>query len=416
MTTPKLDVLVFGASGFTGKFVVRYLSEQKWGKHPQNFTFGIAGRNREKLQEILDRFCGSRSHSVPIFIADCADPDSLSEMAKSCKVVVNCVGPYTLYGTPVVAACVAHGTSMLDLSGEPNYMASNRAKFSQAATESGSVIVSASGFDSVPNDFGFALVRKRLEAALSGGDKIDTIESFIETDTGPYGAGVHVTTLESLMVAVADWRFHWARFTSGKFGGLSGSVQRIIPHTDARIPGKVIVPFPGADSEIVSRTSGLSGDAGFKMGLYVALNSWTELALLSVGVVLLLVMAVVPYMSGIVTRHPKLFTGGIVSREGPSDKQRTSTSVLVHVFGQTTSGHQVNLVVDLKDPGYGATGAIIGQLAITLATRRDTELLPQYTRAGGVLTPGHAFVERNGEQAHVIQQFKNSKYVNLRFQ
>ena len=401
-----LDIVVFGASGFTGKFVVRYLAEKRWwSTSPHDFTLGVAGRDPEKLRDVVTAYCGTRSHLVPITVADCSDPASLARMAKSCRVLVNCVGPYTLYGESVVAACVAAGTSCLDISGESNYMDLMRSKYAQDAHISGSIIISACGFDSVPNDFGFTLMRQKL------GPDATAIDSYIEGDTGAQGAGVHVTTLHSLLEAVTDFKYIAKKLSSQP--RLTG--QRVIPHTDSRLPGKVIVPFPGADAEIVDRSWSLSEAPKFKRGLYVALRSWSEFSMLAIGVVVIIILTLVPGMKSLIVRYPHWFTFGVVTANGPSDKQRNGTKATVHVFGRSSGGRKHRLAVTLTDPGYGATAAIIGQGALTLAMRRDSELPLKYKNSGGFLTPAHAFVERNGEKSDVITALNRSNLVRISF-
>ena len=117
MDPREFDVVVLGASGFTGRLVVEYLlstygldGDLKWA---------IAGRNQSKLEDIRSRYLAQRQQStLPIIIADSDDPQSLRELSARTRVLCTTVGPYALYGTSVVAACVETGTHYCDLTGE----------------------------------------------------------------------------------------------------------------------------------------------------------------------------------------------------------------------------------------------------------------------------------------------------------
>lgn len=153
-----LDAVVFGASGFTGKYVVkemvRVLAErQKLGGAAGKF--GVAGRSRSRLEASVE---GAQeagpSVDCDIIVADVGDPTSLLAMCRRTRVLLNCVGPFRYYGAPVVRACVEAGCDYLDICGEPEFMERTEADHHRAGAEAGSLIVSACGFDSVPADLG----------------------------------------------------------------------------------------------------------------------------------------------------------------------------------------------------------------------------------------------------------------------
>lgn len=142
-STKKLDVVIFGASGYTGKYTVYEATKVLAG-----LTWGVAGRNKEKLERTLAEMgkkAGKDLSTLPIIIADVGDAQSLLEMAKRAKVVVNCCGPYRFFGESVVKACVDAGTHHVDVSGEPQYMESMQLKYHEEAERKGIYIVSACG-------------------------------------------------------------------------------------------------------------------------------------------------------------------------------------------------------------------------------------------------------------------------------
>ena len=161
----RLDIVIFGASGFTGKHTIPYV--YNFSKSDgRKLTWGVAGRSRDKLVGVLDEFSAKLEvdfTSIPIIIADVGDEESLLNMAKRARVIVNCCGPYRFYGEPVVKACVEAGTHHVDVSGEPQYMERVQLDYHEKAKEKGVYIVSACGFDSIPTDLGVVFLEKNLE-------------------------------------------------------------------------------------------------------------------------------------------------------------------------------------------------------------------------------------------------------------
>jgi len=139
----KFDVIVFGATGFTGRLVAEYLQAE----YSHDVKWAMAGRSGEKLEAVRDEMGVAKD--IPLIIADSADADSLAAMASLTKVVLTTVGPYQLYGTDLVGACVANGTDYVDLCGEPAWMRDIIDGYDGQAKESGARIVLSCGFDSI---------------------------------------------------------------------------------------------------------------------------------------------------------------------------------------------------------------------------------------------------------------------------
>ena len=149
----EFDVIVYGASGFTGRLVAEYM-QRSYGAG-SNVTWAMAGRDIAKLEGIKTEI----GANAPIIAANARDAASLEALAKRAKVVLTTVGPYQLYGEPLVAACVKAGADYVDLCGEPNWMAEMIAKYGDAAKASGSRIVFSCGFDSIPFDLGVVFLQ-----------------------------------------------------------------------------------------------------------------------------------------------------------------------------------------------------------------------------------------------------------------
>ncbi|MBA0814331.1 hypothetical protein Gohar_020169 [Gossypium harknessii] len=153
---PLYDIIILGASGFTGKYVVKEALKFLNAPSSPLKTLALAGRSREKLVKTLQWAAhpSSPPNDVSVIIADTTDLPSLSSLSNQTKLLLNCVGPYRIHGEPVVAACASSGCDYLDITGEPEFMEEMEAKYHEKAMETGSLIVSACGFDSIPAEMG----------------------------------------------------------------------------------------------------------------------------------------------------------------------------------------------------------------------------------------------------------------------
>src|SRR6185436_14044089 len=141
MSSSKFDIVVYGATGFTGQLIAEYLAAHYKGD--ANLKWAMAGRSREKLASVRDAI-GALA-DTPLIVADASDPASLKAMVDQTKSVISTVGPYQLYGEELVAACAASGTGYLDLCGEPIWMRQMIDKYEATAKSSGARIVFSCG-------------------------------------------------------------------------------------------------------------------------------------------------------------------------------------------------------------------------------------------------------------------------------
>src|SRR3954463_5391325 len=148
------DVVLFGATGFTGALTAEYLAANA----PEGARWALAGRNADKLAALRDRL----GVDVPLLRADVNDADSLRDVAQRAHVVITTVGPYLNYGEPLVAACAEAGTDYVDLTGEPEFVDRMYLRHHERAVESGARIVHACGFDSIPHDLGVLFTVQQL--------------------------------------------------------------------------------------------------------------------------------------------------------------------------------------------------------------------------------------------------------------
>ena len=147
MAVRDYDIVIFGATGFTGRLTAEYLAERL----PADARWAIAGRNAQKLEGVRDAL--GLPH-LPILVADSSDPAALASAAASTRVLITTVGPYLEYGEALVKACAEAGTDYLDLAGEQEFVDTMFVKYRDIATASGARIVHSAGFDSMPHDLG----------------------------------------------------------------------------------------------------------------------------------------------------------------------------------------------------------------------------------------------------------------------
>jgi short subunit dehydrogenase-like uncharacterized protein len=159
MSSAKFDIVVYGATGFTGQLVAEYLAAHY--KNDKQLKWAMAGRSLDKLKSVRDAI--GAPADTPLIVADASDAASLKAMAEQTMSVITTVGPYQLYGEELLAACVATGTDYFDLCGEPIWMRQMIDKYEAAAKESGARIVFSCGFDSVPFELGTFFVQEEAK-------------------------------------------------------------------------------------------------------------------------------------------------------------------------------------------------------------------------------------------------------------
>ena len=149
------DIIVWGASGFTGRIVVDYM-HREYGSG--NLRWAVAGRNPAKLETVVGQ------KNIPVLTADSHDVEALEKLVQQTRVILTTVGPYARYGSELVAACAKHGTHYCDLTGESLWMREMITAHQQTAQDSGARIVHACGFDSIPSDIGVYFLQKEMQA------------------------------------------------------------------------------------------------------------------------------------------------------------------------------------------------------------------------------------------------------------
>ncbi|MEL6934922.1 MAG: saccharopine dehydrogenase NADP-binding domain-containing protein [Pseudomonadota bacterium] len=376
----EIDILVYGATGFTGRLVAEYLGK----KYPDR-SWGIAGRNTEKLGAVRDEL--GLKQDLPLVVADASDPASIEAMTKRAKVIITTVGPYQLYGEALVAACAASGTDYVDLSGEPSFMWDMIEKYEEQATSSGARIVHSCGFDSVPSDMGVYLLQQ--EAKSRFGAPLKDVKGRLRGMKGTFSGGTAASGKATMAAAMKNpdvMRKLASPFAlTAEFKGPQ-QPNGNTPYEDKEF-GSWVAPFFMApvNTKNVHRSNMLMGhpygeDFTYEEMMFTGPGDKGE------------AMA-----RGIAGADPLAGQDDLKPGDGPTKEERENGSYDFMFTGVSQGGERITIgVKGDMDPGYGSTSKIISECALCL-------LEEAADAPGGVLTPasafGHSIIERTHANA-----------------
>lgn len=349
----EFDVVLFGATGFTGQLTAEYLAAHA----PNGCRWAVAGRSREKLLAVRERLaeinpsCGD----LELLVADVTDRDSLRAVASRARVVVTTVGPYLRYGEPLVAACAEAGTDYLDLSGEPEFVDRMYLAYHDMAVASGARIVHAAGFDSIPYDLGVLFTVQQLPEGVPL-----SVSGYLAV-SGTFSAGTYHSAITAFsrvreMSAVGRQRRRVEPRPDGRtVKGLKGR-----PRFEDAV-GAWVLPAPTIDPLVVLRSARALERYGpaFTYGHYLAVKKLPMAAGIVGAVGAAMALAQVP-----VTRNWLL--GRMAAGDGPSREQRDKAWFRVRFVGEG-GGQRVVTEVSGGDPGYGETAKMVAESALCLA-------------------------------------------------
>jgi short subunit dehydrogenase-like uncharacterized protein len=352
------DIVVFGATGFTGALTAEYLARNA----PPATRWALAGRNRAKLEALRERLGATAPSTaeLPLLVADVEDPASLQEVAASTRVVITTVGPYIRYGEPLVEACAQAGTDYVDLTGEPEFVDLCYLHHQARAVESGARLVHCCGFDSIPHDLGALFTVQQLPE-----DVPLRVEGFVRAGGMPAGGMPSGGTFHSAITAMSRVRetatVHKQRAAVDR--PPPGRRVRLIrgrPHRESAVDAWA-VPLPTIDPQIVRRSARALDRYGpdFAYGHYAAVKHLAAAAAAAGGLAGLLVLAQVPPARDALLRLRQ-------PGEGPSEDQRAKGWFKVRFVGEG-GGRRVVTEVAGGDPGYSETAKMLSEAALCLA-------------------------------------------------
>ena len=361
------DLVLFGATGFTGGLVADYLAEHA----PAGTRWAVAGRSEDKLRAVVDRIAAAHpgADAPDVVVADSTDPASLDRLAAGTRVVITTVGPYLEYGEPLVAACARAGTDYVDLCGEPQFVDEMYLKHQQEAEASGARLVHACGFDSVPHDMGvYYTVRQLPEGVavhMTGG---------VHANAQFSGGTLHSAMGQFTSLREAATTAKLRRREQGRPEGRSIRSATGRPHKDP-VLGRWLVPLPTIDPQIVLRSAAALDSYGpdFSYGHYLSLRTAAQAAAAVAAIAGLTGGALIPPVRN---RLLDRFARG----EGPSEERRARSSFDV-TFVALAGGRTVVTRVSGGDPGYTETAKMLAESALSLAFDDNPQTAGQVTTA-----------------------------------
>lgn len=419
LSSRPFDLLVFGATGFTGKEVARYVCRQWFNKRIKSFA--LAGRSRDRLDVVAKEvFSETRRASgaakrqlseIGIIIADCNDESTLTSMASVSRIVLNCVGPYRFTGKLVVQACVDAKTHYLDVCGEPQFMEDSHMTFHESAVKNCTVIVHACGFDSIPADLGWLFVCDQFQRIHQCSCR--TVEEAFQVQTGSKGAVGHYATLQSAVEGISDQEtlMKIRKQLNEKYPVTYHFKKpiRSLPFQHNSLGGAWAMVFPGADASVVRQSQRLlfnkqspaaADISSYNNGVipghsaYFMVSSLLYVVLIACFGVMFKVLTMTSFGKKLLLQYPGFFTMGYFSHEGPTEQQMRETSFTMHLIGkgETANGAKVFLHATCTgpEPGYVATPIVLVESALMLlvpSADGKKVLVP----TGGVFPPAAAF-------------------------
>jgi len=375
--TRTFDIVLFGATGFTGELTAEYLARNA----PANCRWALAGRNPGKLAAVRDRLAAVNPacDDLELLTADVTDAGSLRAVAEAARVVITTVGPYLEYGEPLVAACAEAGTDYVDLTGEPEFVDLMYLRHHERAEATGARIVHACGFDSIPHDLGAYFTVQQLPA-----DRPIHVDGFVRAGGMPSGG-----TLASALGVAGRLRQAAAmaakrRKVEPKPTGRSARAVAGKPKRDD-VAQAWVLPMPTVDPQVVARSARALERYGpkFTYTHYAAVKRLPVAVATVAGVGTGGALAQIPPLR-------RLFSKLRKPGAGPSAEMRAKSWFTVRFHG-VSGGQEVITEVSGGDPGYGETSKMLAESALCLAFDDLPKTAGQVTTAAAM---GDALIER----------------------
>ena len=380
MSAPRYDILVFGATGFTGRQAAHYLAAHA----PPGLRLALGGRSASKLAEIASQL---QRKDIGIVVADSSQPETVHAMCATTRVVCATAGPFALYGTPVIEGCIQHKTHYCDITGETPWARDMIDRFQAQAVSDGTRLVPFSGYDSCPSDLGAWLIAAHLRAR---GEDTVRVDGFHDGRGGLNGGA-----LATMLTLGEQGRLGDAKNTfllnpdaapSGAVARDSENQHKVFFHERAQ---RYAAPFFMGDinTRVVRRSAALLAARGAGYGPnfvyqeYFGMRRW-----LTAEAILLASKMSGPIAEQKILRRVLSRLGPQIG-EGPSEKAMDNGWAKSRFFGLGSAGTMVEAEVSGQgDPGNRVTIRFLCESALALAG--DHKKLPE---GGGFLTPATAF-------------------------
>ncbi|KAK4511081.1 uncharacterized protein ATC70_012291 [Mucor velutinosus] len=421
MSNKVFDITVFGATGLTGKQIVRHVFELSVNKpdfYPPSFRWAIAGRSAEKLEDIINemtnRYPNATIGKPTVLVANVTQREQLDAMTSQTKVIINAVGPFRFMGEYVVRSCVENSCDYVDVTGEPEFVERMQRTYQDKAAANHVTIVHSCGFDSVPTDMGVVYTKNLY---TQHGWVPESIEMFLKVHVGPDGMRGGYATFESAVHGFGSaelLREIRKASTLKKLPHPQG--EKLHFHKGAHKDEEFgyHVPFVFADPSIVrlSQQIFLTGLAQpekqkpdavlpppIQFAAYLLLPSLWAVILYTIYGFIFSFLAGSPWGRNLLLSYPEKFSAGLFSKEHPTETQldQCSFEIILRSKGydhalnphyNVPPNRNIKVVVRGPESGYVATPRIVLQCAMAILNNKSQGYVPS-----GVLTPATAFWE-----------------------
>jgi short subunit dehydrogenase-like uncharacterized protein len=378
-----LDIVLFGATGFTGALTGDYLARNG----PEGLRWALAGRSIDKLEKVRAQV----GVDVELIVADSGDPVALADLVARTKVVISTVGPYVGRGETLVGACAEAGTDYCDITGEAEFVDRMYLAHHATAVSSGARLVHGCGFDSIPYDLGAMFTVEHLLADVP----ID-LRGVVRTRAQLSGG-----TFETLVTGMSRVRqvreaAQARKRIEPKPVGRSSRAVAGKPHRD-KLLGYWLLPLPTMDPMIVARSGAALATYGpkFRYSHYTGMKT-LPYAVAGAGVIAGLGLAAQ------VKPARELLMRWLPAGEGPDEAKRAKSWFTVDFVGEA-GGETVHTRVTGGDPGYGETAMMLSESALCLALDDNPDVAGQVTTAQAMGANLLARVQAGGLRFEVLQ-------------
>jgi short subunit dehydrogenase-like uncharacterized protein len=372
----RYDLVLFGATGFTGGLTASYLAANA----PEGLRWALVGRNRSKLDAVAARLAeaSSAAPAPDLLEADAADRAALAEAAAATRVVATTVGPYALHGEPLVAACAAAGTDYVDLTGEPEFVDRMWIEHHAEAERTGARLVHCCGFDSIPHDLGAYFTVQQLPEGVPL-----TVNGYVRSNASFSGGTYHSAIngfgrARQTLSAAKQRRRSEQRPTNREVHSAGARIRR-----DKSLGGWV-VPLPTIDGTVIRRSAAALERYGpdFTYGHNMVAKHLATVGAIGAGVGAGFTLAQLPPTRKLLL---KMKSPG----EGPSEAKRESSFFKITFVGEG-GGKRVVTEASGGDPGYTETSKMLAEAALCLAfdelPARSGQLTPAVAMGDALLT------------------------------
>lgn len=393
MSQQQFDVVVFGATSFVGQILAHYL----YRRHGVGgeFRWAIAGRSQTKLKALCTEL-GADADKLVTLVADAADESALQAMCTQTRVIVSTVGPYALYGSPLVKVCAESGTDYCDLTGEIQWVVKMIEMHEATARKTGARIVHCCGFDSIPSDLGVHFLQ--LQANKQFGQPCTRIKLRVKSMRGGFSGGTAASLMNVVKEATRDAVLR--KLLADPYAACPNDGPRRVPQPNVSFAeydpdaDSWVAPFimAGINTRIVHRSNALR-DGAYGDGFTYDEATLTgrgfkgRVAAIGMGTALggFLFATALPPTRWLLQKFVVPQPG-----EGPSPQEQENGFYDMRLYGKTAEGKTLKVkVTGDRDPGYGSTAKILGEAAACLALD-----IPKAEKTGGFWTPATIFGDK----------------------